>query len=199
MPRTPRTHAARRFAPLGLTLLASAALLGCSDNTTPSSAAPQSQVDARADDPRPDVYTAIRGQITQLPDQNIPGSELKIRHQQIRDFKTQDGNININSKGIKGMASMTMPFPPADGLSLDGLVVGDKIEFDFVVNWGSKTGPSWEVTRIAKLPDDTEIDYTNTIEEMPADHQQMIDKLQHDDHDDHTGHDHPEETGTDGP
>src|SRR5690554_5132378 len=115
-----------------LVLIAGLALVGCND-TNPSGNAPQSGVDAHHEhdghdhgneDRQPDVYTGIRGEIVTLPDPNVPGSELKIHHEQIRDFKTADGTVNINSRGIAGMASMTMPFPVGEGVDLSGLSVG---------------------------------------------------------------------------
>ena len=150
-------------------ILGSTLMLGaCSDSTAPTSnEAPQSQADS-ANTPAeaaPDVYENILGQITMLPIANDPSTELKIHHQQIVNFKTKDGTINVNSKGVSGMPSMTMPFPTADGLSLDGLAVGDKIAFTFQVNW-SGTGPAWEVTKIEKVDPATEIDFSNKIEEL---------------------------------
>lgn len=164
--------------PGAIALIASMALVGCSEQEPGSGAAPQSAPDAQHDhdhgdhdghdhgdsDRQPDTYTGIRGEITQLPDPGVPGSELKIHHEQIRDFKTKDGTVNVSSRGVAGMMSMTMPFPVGEGVSLDGLSVGDKVSFDFVVNWGNDR-PAWEVTRIEKLPADTVIDYTNAIEE----------------------------------
>ncbi|MHA7811796.1 MAG: copper-binding protein [Phycisphaerales bacterium] len=187
-----------------MVLIAGLALSGCTD-TNSSTNAPQSDAHHDHDhdhaghdhdhdhdhvhaDRQPDTYTGIRGEITQLPDPSVPNSPFKIRHEQIRDFKTADGNVNVTAEGIAGMRSMTMPFPLAEGVTLDGYGVGDKVEFDFVVNWGGGSA-AWEITRIEKLPADTELDYTNAIEEdieslKDAAHDMM-------DHD----HDH----GSDGP
>ncbi len=188
----PRTPLSRLIVPLALTLSATLPLAACADRSQPAGAAPQSQPDAHANAPHPDLYTGIRGQITELPVAGDPSRELKIHHEQIEEFKTKDGTVNVSAAGVRGMGSMTMPFPTAADLSLEGLSVGDKIEFDFAVNWGGTTGASWEVTRIEKLPADTEIDFTNTVETMPDDavHQGMHP-------DDATGHD--VETGTEGP
>lgn len=138
---------------------------------------------AHDEDRAPDVYEGIRGEIVSLPDPSTPGSELRIRHEQIRDFKTVDGTVNVSASGIAGMASMTMPFPLGTGMSLDGFAVGDKVEFDFTVNWGGGSRPAWFITRIGKLPVDTALDYTNAIEEASGE------DAGHD-HDDHAGHDH---------
>ena len=82
------------------------------------------------------------------------------------------------------MASMTMPFPLGDGINLDGYAVGDKVSFDFVVNWESSS-PAWQVTNLEKLPADTELNFENVIEEN-------IEDLKDAAHDmmDHSGHDH---------
>lgn len=172
------THAFTLSTLTMLAMLTGSTLVGCEKSTNSSGAVPQTAAEdhnhgdeghAQSDSAgTPDTYSGIHGQITQLPDPGVPGSELKIHHQQIRDFKTKDGTVNINKDGIAGMRSMTMPFPVADGVSLEGLQVGDKISFDFVVNWGNNR-PAWEVTAIQKLPADTEIDFNNAIEDAIED------------------------------
>ena len=184
-----------------IALIAGLALVGCSDESNPSTNAPQSDAHEHHDghdhsdhdhdhgdeERQPDVYSGIRGEITAIPDPSVPNSELMIRHEQIRDFKTKDGTINVNAKGIAGMASMTMPFPQGEGVSLDGLSIGDKVEFDFTVNWGGGSAPAWFITRIEKLPADTKLDYTNAIEENIEDLKDAAhDMMDHD----HDGHDH---------
>ncbi len=161
-----------------IVLMTGLALVGCND-TNSSSSTPHSGADTHHDHNHdehdhdhthddtartPDAYAGIRGEITQLPVAGDSSKDLQIHHEQIREFKTKDGTVNINTKGIAGMMSMEMPFPLGEGVSLDGFGVGDKVEFDFVVNWGENR-PAWEITRIEKLPDDTEIDFTNVIEE----------------------------------
>lgn len=184
---------------------ATALIMGCSDATTPSSTqAPQSQADAHDHDGHdhdhdhdttstastPDFYSNILGEITQVPVEGDPSTSLRIRHQQIPNFKTKDGTINVNSKGISGMASMTMEFPLAEGVNIDQLVIGDKVSFNFQVNWGG-AAVAWEVTKIEKIDPATEIDFTNKIEEIKDAAEKVMDDMQDmTDHDDHTGHDH---------
>lgn len=113
---------------------------------------------------RLDVYTGIQGELKSMPSEGIAGGEAQIRHMQIMDFKGADGEIPETADGIPGMRSMTMPFPMADGVSLDGFAVGDKVEFDFAVSWDGAR-PSWEVTRIVKLDPTVEIDFSNAKSE----------------------------------
>ena len=180
-----------------IAMLGVAPLTGCSD-TNSTGAVPQSQAeehnhdhdheghDHAEGDRTPDVYTGIRGEITQLPDPSVPGSAFKVRHEQIRDFKTMDGTISVTKEGIAGMRSMTMPFPIGQGVSIDGLNVGDKVSFDFVVNWGNDR-PAWEITRVELLPAETELDFTNVIEEQIDDVMDGAGEMM--DHGDHD-HDH---------
>ncbi len=169
-----------RMLPMGLctSALFFAALPGCSQESQPDpiiNAAP-------ATDPgivRTDVYDGILGVITSMPVEGDPSSESKIHHEHIPAFKTKSGTINTNKNGTTGMNAMDMPFPPAEGLDLDGFAVGDKVRFSFAVNWGGRR--AWEITKIEKLPEDAVIDYTpkpNAEVSAP---------------DDHSGHGHDEE------
>lgn len=91
------------------------------------------------------TYT-IRGRIEQLPDPAVKGSMLQIHHERIEDW--------VNSKGeVKGMNSMVMPFPPIQGVSLDGLAIGDLVEFKAEFDY-SRLPPQRTVS-ITKLPPDT--------------------------------------------
>ncbi len=169
-----------RITPIAIALTGTLMLVGCNNASNESGAAPQSNAQTAQE---PDVYTGIMGEIIELPVPGDPSTQLQIHHQQIEDFKTKDGTVNINSKGIGGMPSMKMPFPVGDGVSLEGLEVGDKVSFDFAVNWGGSR-PAWEITRIEKLPDETEIDYTNKVvenfEEMKDNAHEMMDHSDHD-------------------
>jgi len=91
------------------------------------------------------TYT-IRGRIEQLPDPTVKGSMLQIHHERIEDW--------VNSKGdAKGMNSMIMPFPPMQGVSLDGLAIGDLVEFKAEFDY-SRLPPQRTVS-ITKLAPDT--------------------------------------------
>lgn len=84
-------------------------------------------------------YT-VRGVIETLPVPEKPGTQLIIRHEEISDFQASDGRV--------GMKAMSMPFPVATGLSLEGLTPGDAVEFDFTVDWNS--AESYWITRIER-------------------------------------------------
>ncbi len=149
----------------GLMLCAPLASCAC-ERQSPAPAATGKTQATHAGEPdgvsRADAYTGIRGVVTTLP---VPGNrraELKIQHEQIPEFRNKDGDIPVNMRGVPGMASMTMPFPVAEGVDISTLAVGDKVLFDFTVYWGADTGTAWEITRFEKLDPATELDFTNT-------------------------------------
>lgn len=147
-------------------------LTGCSDGAATAPAATETEKVVRDD-----VYEDVLGVITNLPVAGQPGAELKIHHEHIPGFKTKEGSVNVTADGVPGMKSMIMPFPVGEGVDLSGFAVGDTVKFTFVVHWGGS--PAWEVTRIEKMPEGTEVDFANKVTELPADHA-----------DDHAGHDH---------
>lgn len=111
----------------------------CSRSETPAttvSAAPEA------------VYT-VRGRIVTLPDPAKPASEFRVEHEAIDNFVGIDGKL--------GMNSMTMGFPLAKGVSLEGLSVGDKVELTFEVRW--KSQPRSQTTKVVKLPPETELHF----------------------------------------
>ncbi len=112
-----------------------------------------------AQEVRVDLYEGIIGELKFIPEDGDTKTHPQIRHVQIPDFKKDDGTIAMTPDGIPGMRSMKMEFPLAEGVSLDGFEVGDKVMFDFVVNWGGKV--PWELTKIEKLDPSTVIDYSN--------------------------------------
>ena len=199
----------RLIASAALSLALATAMLGCSDSSSTDEAqdthsnasthdhdAGESHSDDHGDDhaddsastqTSPDVYPDILGQITMLPVAGDPKSTLKIHHEQIPNFKTKEGKVHVNAAGIAGMASMTMPFPPAQGLDLSELSVGDKVKFTFQVNWGGSGGPAWETTKIEKIDPSTEIDFNNFLddakEELEDAGKDVMDKVKDGAHD----------------
>jgi hypothetical protein len=138
--------------PTAAALLAAAVLLcACSKREEGDSA------DAGADVTR-QSYT-VRGQVVTVPSQERPIDDLQIRHEAIPNYADREGKVVVNSKGDRGMRSMTMSFPVAEGLSLEGIAPGDPVEFTFVVTWG-ESYPTYEVTQIQELPPDTPLDFS---------------------------------------
>lgn len=105
--------------------------------------------EARKATPPEAVYT-VRGKIESLPEPGKPASELRIQHEPIDNFVGQSGKV-------VGMDSMTMGFPLAKGVSLEGLAVGDVVEATFEVRW--KSHPRFQTTKLVKLPADTELHF----------------------------------------
>lgn len=137
---------------------------------------------------RTDTYEGILGRISALPIEGDPSSQLRIYHEHIPTFRTKQGTVFVNSAGVPGMNAMDMEFPPAEGVSLDGFAIGDKVRFSFDVNWGGER--AWEVTQIEKLDADTEIDFS--VKPTPKELLEELKDAGVHDHDDHSGHDHDE-------
>ena len=77
-----------------------------------------------------------------------PGKAVRIHHEEISNFVIADGTV-------AGMTSHAMDFVLAEGVSMEGIAEGQKVTFDFDVWW--KPTPGYEITRIAALPDDTQL------------------------------------------
>lgn len=88
----------------------------------------------------------VRGIVIELPSER---GDLVIRHESIPEF--------MNIKGeIVGMSSMQMSFPLGAEASLEGIVVGDKVQFVFEVDWA----PSYFIVEISTLAPETELDFS---------------------------------------
>jgi hypothetical protein len=97
------------------------------------------------DPPKTDARYHLRGVVAAISG-SATDAELSIHHEAIPHFKDRDGHDS-------SMASMTMIFGLAPGVSPTSLHVGDKIEFDFDLRWS--TSPALLLTKLAKLPADT--------------------------------------------
>ncbi len=104
---------------------------------------------AAAGDPVVHTYN-LRGEIVSLPDPADPASELKIHHEAINDFKDGEGKADP-------MRAMTMSFSPASDTSLDGLAVGDAVEFEFHMHWSPSV--QMQADGFKKLPTGTELNF----------------------------------------
>lgn len=95
------------------------------------------------------VYT-VRGLVRDLPNPQRPGSEFSVHHEAIDDF------VGIRGE-VVGMSSMTMPFPVADGIDLDGVAVGDPVEITMEIDWDGD--PPVLVTAVRELPAGTPLEF----------------------------------------
>jgi Cu/Ag efflux protein CusF len=142
-------HEIRRCAPTLALATASLLLAACGGGTSEAPAPAETATAEAAAAPGADVYE-VRGEVTQLPNPDNPSAQLMVQHEPIPDFK--------NSKGeMVGMNAMEMPFPVGEGVSLDGIAVGDKVILTFEVQFQPST--RYEVTAIEKLPADTTLDF----------------------------------------
>ena len=71
----------------------------------------------------------VRGEIRQMPSRER--AEVFIKHDPIPDYVGRDG-------AVVGLRAMTMPFWVRDGVSLEGLKVGDLVEFGLESAWEPK-------------------------------------------------------------
>jgi len=132
---------------LALALPAAISAPGC-EREAPAPAPAPAAAPTASPDAGPAATYEIRGVIVELPDVKKPSSNLSIHHEAIPSF-TANGKV-------VGMAEMTMPFPLAPGVSLEGLAVGDVVSFTMEVR--EQPRMNYRVTRITKLPPDTKLD-----------------------------------------
>jgi Cu/Ag efflux protein CusF len=93
------------------------------------------------------IYT-VRAQVVRLPDPANPGTGLTLNHEAVDDFVDRSGEV-------VGMDPMSMPFPVAEGVSLDGIQVGDVVEVELRVDWGGD--PEVAITGVRELPAGTKL------------------------------------------
>ena len=91
-------------------------------------------------------YT-VRGEVTGMPTEHAGAF---IRHEAIPEFVDATGER-------RGMMSMIMEFAPSQGVSMDGITRGDKVEFRFRTAWDKK--PALRLESIKKLPPDTKLEF----------------------------------------
>ncbi len=136
-PRQVSTHS------IGWRLLLAAllpmALVGCSRSEEPT------QVVVDETHIGSGVYWA-RGLVVALP---VDGGGITLKHEAIPTFLSVKGEM-------VGMKPMQMPFPLGEGVSIEGIEVGDKVEFTFEVDWD----PGFFILSISALPQETELDFS---------------------------------------
>jgi len=128
--------------------LALASVVGCDRSPLPAAVRPS---------PGDAVYT-VRGRVESLPGTR-PGSQLRVHHEHIPDFRGRDGQVHRNRDGTAGMLEMSMEFPLAPGVSLEGIAVGDAVELTFEVGW-NRPPPFFAATAMHKLPPGTQLRLT---------------------------------------
>ncbi len=89
----------------------------------------------------------LRGEVTRLPSAAEPA--LSVHHEAVPGFVGIDGEV-------VGMESMTMPFPLAEGVALEGVAPGDRVRFTLEVEW--EGDPPYRITRIEELAAGTALD-----------------------------------------
>ncbi|HYU33381.1 MAG TPA: copper-binding protein [Thermoanaerobaculia bacterium] len=94
------------------------------------------------------TYT-VRARVSQLPGQ---GGGLVLTHEPIDDWVGYSGKV-------EGMDTMTMPFPVAAGVSLQGIEPGDVVEVQLHADWTADPGEAVQITGVRELPRDTRLDF----------------------------------------
>ena len=137
--------------PASILLLLSAVLAaGCGEDANAPSAEPATPSDG--------TYT-VRAEVVGLPDPAREADrQLRIHHEAVPDFVGFEGEV-------VGMASMTMPFPVAPGVDLEGVAEGDPVEVTFEVRW--EGSPPLRIVDLRELPAGTELDF-ETEEPLPG-------------------------------
>jgi len=140
-----------RLAPTIL-LLAAALAGGCGgdDPGRASSVEPATPPDG--------TYTVRAEVVAELDPERPEDRQLRIRHEAVPEFVGFEGEV-------VGMASMTMPFPVAPGVDLDGVEAGDPVEVTFEVRW--EEAPPLRIVELRELPTGTELDF-DTAEPLPG-------------------------------
>jgi|WetSurMetagenome_2_1015567.scaffolds.fasta_scaffold229756_1 hypothetical protein len=96
---------------------------------------------------RNDAQTyVVRGEVISVPQAGKPGTQFIVKHEPIDDFRSDAGRI-------VGMSTMGMPFTPGEGVSLQRIQPGDKIEMKWVMQW--KPEAKEYVESVRKLPTET--------------------------------------------
>jgi Cu/Ag efflux protein CusF len=90
----------------------------------------------------------VRGRVQRLPDPKAAARDLWLAHEAIDTWRNREGKV-------VGMDPMTMPFTVEDAVSLDGIAVGDVVEFHLSVDWDAPEPVL--ITHVEKLPPDTEL------------------------------------------
>lgn len=95
------------------------------------------------------VYT-VRARVEMVPVPGKPTTEFMVYHEPI--------DAVVNPDGSRGMNSMTMPIPLAQGVSIEGIHAGDLVVIELAM-W-TNPGNLWlEARSVKKLPPDTQLHF----------------------------------------
>jgi Cu/Ag efflux protein CusF len=90
---------------------------------------------------------SVRARVQQLP---VQGGGLYLTHEAIDDWVGRSGKV-------EGMDTMTMPFPVAEDVSLEGIEPGDVVQVRLHVDWEADLAV--QITGLRELPPDTRLDF----------------------------------------
>ena len=153
-------RALRALAMVSIAASCAVLLPGCSDSE--ESEAPNAAAATEdSETVRVDQYV-VRGEVVRIPGADDPAAEFMVRHEAIPHYRASASKL--------GMNTMTMPFPLAPELSLEGVHVGDKVELTFEVRFDTeKDRPiAYHATEVRTLPPETVLDFTPLPKSTPA-------------------------------
>lgn len=128
----------RRVQWLGLTLLTLGLGCGKAEKSTP-----------------PEATYTVRGIVEELPAPASQQPEFLVQHEAIDDFVNTEGKV-------VGMNAMTMKFPLAQGLTYEGIEVGDPVQLTFELRY--RSNPRFQTIAIEELPAGTELEFRKAIQ-----------------------------------
>lgn len=112
------------------------------------------------------VEYTVRGRVTQLPGgPEHPAREFMVRHEAIPEFRQ---SLTPGDERL-GMMSMAMAFPLGEGVSVEGLSVGDPIEMMFEAVYNGENGrlKGYAVHRLTLLDPGTTLDIAESTPKLP--------------------------------
>lgn len=154
MPLHQKVNAMKPFVMIGcaiaVAVLSPALLVGCEKNQ------PADQQAAEQENADTLVEYTVRGRVEQLPGgPEFPAREFMVRHEEIPEFRS---SMTPGDERI-GMRSMSMAFPLAEGVSLDGVEPGTLVELMFETVYDGESGrlEGYTVQRLTILDATTEL------------------------------------------
>lgn len=101
------------------------------------------------------IVYETRGRVEFIPDPTMPMSDFLVHHEPIPGFKAK-----YDEATPSGMNAMVMPFPPADGVDISSVNVGDILSLRFEVEYHPTNGTvsGMSLVEFQELPVDTQLD-----------------------------------------